>query len=188
MSETTGHRQFAWFWLAAGVCLALDLGSKYWVFHAVAEVGQKTHDPEIVLIENWLSFTSTYNKGAMWSLGHTGGDTTNMVLAIFAGAAALGIALWGRWALPKGGMGFALILGAILGGALGNFYDRVVFQGVRDFIFVHYYDVWRYPTFNLADSFLVTGAILLLIGSFFATPDMGQEKELAEADNKRSAA
>ncbi len=56
-------------------------------------------------------------------------------------------------------------LGLILGGTLGNLYDRIVFSGVRDFLWWHKYVDW--PVFNIADCCLVCGAALLLIEAFF---------------------
>ena len=64
-----------------------------------------------------------------------------------------------------------MLLGAFLAGAMGNLFDRLVFGAVRDFIEVHYYDVYRYPTFNLANSYLVCGATVLVVASFFAKPE-----------------
>ena len=64
----------------------------------------------------------------------------------------------------------------ILGGAAGNFFDRVVFGGVRDFLWVYYQNAqtgeldFNYPVFNLADAWLVMGAALLLFQAFFLAP------------------
>ncbi|MFO0947693.1 MAG: signal peptidase II [Planctomycetota bacterium] len=60
----------------------------------------------------------------------------------------------------KGQILLASVLGGILGGAAGNLHDRILFGGVRDFIDAHYHEVYHWPTFNLADSFLVCGAHL----------------------------
>ena len=59
-----------------------------------------------------------------------------------------------------------LIYAIIIGGALGNFYDRLVFKGVPDFIDLHYNN-FHWFTFNAADIFITIGIILFIIRSFF---------------------
>ena len=54
----------------------------------------------------------------------------------------------------------------VLGGALGNLYDRVVLGHVVDFILVHWQSRWFFPAFNLADTFITIGAILLALDMF----------------------
>ncbi|HTR00647.1 MAG TPA: signal peptidase II, partial [Candidatus Acidoferrum sp.] len=70
-----------------------------------------------------------------------------------------GLIVW-LWRLPKGHTLFAVALAFILGGALGNLWDRAVAGYVVDFISVYYRD-WRFATFNLADSAISCGAVLL---------------------------
>ncbi len=60
-----------------------------------------------------------------------------------------------------------LIYSLIIGGALGNFYDRIVYKAVPDFIDLHY-DNFHWFTFNVADIFISMGIILFLLRSFFA--------------------
>ena len=59
-----------------------------------------------------------------------------------------------------------LIYSLIIGGALGNFYDRIVYKAVPDFIDLHY-DNFHWFTFNVADIFISMGIILFLLRSFF---------------------
>ena len=59
-----------------------------------------------------------------------------------------------------------LIYSLIIGGALGNFYDRIVYKAVPDFIDLHY-DDFHWFTFNVADIFISIGIILFLVRSFF---------------------
>ena len=85
-----------------------------------------------------------------------------------------------------GDLWVCIALGLILGGTLGNLYDRVVFNGVRDFLHWNYLFDW--PVFNLADSCLVCGACLLLLQAFgkqpVATDDKAQEDAAAATAQK----
>ena len=69
-------------------------------------------------------------------------------------------------------------LGLILAGTLGNLYDRLIFDGVRDFLYFHWFE---WPVFNLADCCLVCGAFLLLVQAFWSKPVKQREesKEMA---------
>ena len=61
-----------------------------------------------------------------------------------------------------------MLCGPDFAGTLGNFYDRVVFNGVRDFLHWNYRFDW--PVFNIADCCLVCGAALLLVQAFLSSP------------------
>jgi lipoprotein signal peptidase len=65
-------------------------------------------------------------------------------------------------------------LGLILGGTVGNLYDRLVFGGVRDFMYFHR-NSFEWPVFNIADCCLVVGAVLLLVQAVFVTPKQNPE-------------
>jgi signal peptidase II len=66
----------------------------------------------------------------------------------------------------------AFALSFILGGALGNLYDRIVLGHVVDFIQVHYQNIYYFPAFNLADSAIFLGAAILIFDMLF-----GKEKK-----------
>jgi signal peptidase II len=70
------------------------------------------------------------------------------------------------WLLRRGGTTlFCLGLALILGGALGNLWDRLTLGKVVDFLLFHYAG-WAYPAFNVADSAITVGAGLLILDSF----------------------
>ena len=154
------------FSLAAVVGLAADLASKAAVFRSL---GFPSEDA-IVVIPNLLQFVTRLNQGGIWSIGADYGVKMNTVLAIFSSVASFLIVIWAYIGIRSGERFFPIVLGAILAGALGNLHDRVVYQGVRDFIEVHYYDLWYFPTFNLADSCLVCGAACLILSSLLGVP------------------
>ena len=93
----------------------------------------------------------------------------NKVFGTVSVLAALGISLWGLRRATGRDKWLCVALGLILGGTVGNLFDRVVFGGVRDFLYFYLID---WPVFNVADSCLVVGAGLLLVQAVF-----GKKKE-----------
>jgi lipoprotein signal peptidase len=88
------------------------------------------------------------------------------VLAVVSVLAAAGIVYWVSRRDAARSWLLCGSLGLILAGTLGNLYDRVVFDGVRDFLHFEIQGVIDWPIFNLADSFLVCGAALLVLQAF----------------------
>jgi lipoprotein signal peptidase len=121
------------------------------------------------------------NQGALFGFKLGLEDSATAANLVFTGVsivAALAIFYWGtRRLTSKDGL-LCVALGLILGGTLGNLYDRVVFGGVRDFLHFYWFE---WPVFNVADCCLVTGAGLLLLQAFLAKP-------AAEADRPPVAA
>ena len=159
------------FLLTTCICLALDLGSKTLVIAQVRASPEHT----IPVIPGWFSFEDQINQGGMWSMFQNFGELANKSLAGISAMVAIIIGIWAVQMLVHEGKFFAVVLGAILGGALGNLSDRVFVGGVRDFIHFSIPDVYNHPTFNLADAFLVCGAIILVAASMF-----GSKKETTE--------
>lgn len=151
------------FVLAAVLALAADLATKSFITGWAEQAGG-----EIVLIPGWLSFLSRVNPHALFSLGPRDGGLANAGLTIFASLAVVFLPIWAILSLKPGQRLLGIVYGAILGGAAGNLHDRMFHGGVRDFIDAHYQEVYHFPTFNLADSCLVVGAIFLVIASFWA--------------------
>jgi len=130
------------------------------------------------IIPNWFSLltNSPLNKGALFSLGDNFKNGANLFFIAISSLATLGILVWAFWPNLKRPAIYTVTLGFVLAGAIGNLYDRIVFGGVRDWIWVYYQrgpgDMpFNWPVFNLADCFLVGGAILLVIhGIFWPAP------------------
>ena len=104
------------------------------------------------------------NHGALFGLGS---EHTRLANTFFAGVsvlAAIAIGVWGTRASTRRDFVLSAALGLILGGTLGNLFDRIVFGGVRDFLYFYLID---WPVFNFADCCLVVGAGLLLFHALF---------------------
>jgi lipoprotein signal peptidase len=109
------------------------------------------------------NFQPKVNHGALFGLG---GEYANLANAIFAAVsilAAVAIFYWSTRRSTAKDWSLCAALGLILAGTLGNLYDRLVFDGVRDFLYFH---LIEWPVFNIADCCLVCGAFLLLAQAF----------------------
>jgi signal peptidase II len=111
---------------------------------------------------SWLNFTFLHNSGAAFSLG-AGYEISRYILPAVSIIASIFIVIWMFKTNPKNTLKL-LSLTLVLGGALGNFIDRALFGYVVDFIDLNI-DFWgyRFAVFNLADSFISVGVVLLLI-------------------------
>lgn len=117
---------------------------------------------EAIAILPILSIVLAFNTGAAFSF-LAGGDGWQRWL--FSGI-AIAAAVFILWLIRQGGGRVYLAgLALILGGAIGNLVDRLLLGHVVDFILVHWRD-WSYPAFNVADSAITIGAILLVVDSF----------------------
>ena len=146
--------------VATGV-LVLDQASK-----AVVSATLKMHEVR-PLIHGLLNFTRVHNTGAAFGLlaGQASPLRTGFFLVV--SFVAMGVVLWMLSRLPSGQTVELVALSLILGGALGNVFDRVRLGEVVDFIDV-YYRGYHWPAFNVADSAISIGVILLLYRLVFA--------------------
>lgn len=115
------------------------------------------------------------NRGALFGIGNADAESGgwNIFFLVVSILAACFIVFWvGRPAVAQDRF-LCLALGMILGGTLGNLYDRVVFSGVRDFLYF-FWGEHRWPDFNIADCCLVCGAAVLLVHSFFVKEPMAE--------------
>ncbi|SEA48053.1 signal peptidase II [Microbulbifer marinus] len=166
-----GH-PWRWYWLALLV-IALDIATKVWA------VDEFMHGPAMQIIPGLLKFTYAENYGAAFSfLADAGGWQRWLFGAIALGFSAM-VTVW-LWRLPASKRWEPFALALILGGALGNLWDRMLLGYVRDFISV-YYGSWHFPVFNVADMAISIGAAMLVIELlFFAEKDSGDAKKSAE--------
>ncbi len=140
----------------ASIVLALDLISKFWV-ETTLEFGQ------IIPITSFFNLVLTYNPGAAFSfLSDQPGWQRWFLSGMAMVAALLIIFLLRKYQHEKL---FCLSLSLILGGALGNLYDRILLGHVVDFL-DFYVGNYHWPAFNIADTAIVIGAALMILESF----------------------
>ena len=112
------------------------------------------------VIPHVLNWTLAFNRGAAFSFLEDASGWQTWLFGILAVVVCIGLIVWlGR--IRRGEWRTALPVALIIGGALGNLIDRVVHGQVTDFIQV-YWHTWSYPAFNVADSAITVGAVLLI--------------------------
>jgi signal peptidase II len=180
---------YVFFGIAAVIAAALDLGSKEWAANRLKEPGSK-----IVVIEDFMHFDLATNKGGAW--GFLGDQPDSVRLPFFFAISAF--AVWFivrmyrqleprqtalKWALPL-----------VLGGAIGNLVDRIRHQHVIDFIDCFAKidgQIKHWPTYNVADIWIVVGVALMLIDGFSSKSTtkkvVKRVRVKAEGEGKKSA-
>ncbi len=156
--STTGLR---WLWLAL-IVLIIDLGSKHWVM-------QHFMLHETVAIMPFINFFYAHNNGAAFSFLADKDGWQRWMFAVIALVIAVTLMVMmyrsdHRRRLTN--CAYALIIG----GALGNLFDRLVHGVVIDFIDFYVGD-WHFPTFNVADSAICIGAFLIVLEGLIRPAD-----------------
>ena len=152
---------------------ASNLGSKsvYWLLLATAVVvlDQVT---KLLVIENmtlyqrvqitsFFDLVRLHNTGAAFSFLANASGWQNWLFTGIAVVVSVGILYWLVTLPAKNRRTLAMGLALVLGGAVGNVIDRSFYGYVVDFILLHYQE-WSYPAFNIADSAITCGVILIL--------------------------
>jgi len=140
--------------------LGIDLGSKQWA--------EKTLDlrPPMVVIDKYVDFILARNKGGAWGLLQTTSELVRRPFFLLVSALAIGfiVTLYSRLQPRQRALKWGLPL--VLGGALGNVFDRIHYGWVIDFIDVHVTSKGiehHWPTFNVADIAICLGVALMAI-------------------------
>lgn len=142
-----------WLWLSA-VIVILDLAIKYLVDSSLP---YGVAHPQLPVFD----LTLLYNKGAAFSFLSEAGGWQRWFFTLIAVVVSGVLVVWlARTEREQRWLGSGLAL--VLGGALGNLYDRVVHGYVIDYISLHY-DQYYFPAFNLADTAISIGAVMLII-------------------------
>ena len=148
-------RTAPWFTAAAAILLADQLSK--WAALSQLRPG------EPVAITGFFNLALVFNRGAAFSfLADAAGWQQPFFIAVALIAAA--VVSWLLWRYPERRL-LCAGLALILGGALGNLWDRVAYGHVVDFLDLHAFG-WHWPAFNVADSAISVGAATLIAESF----------------------
>ncbi len=177
-AEASGRMLF-WLWLTV-LTLAIDLVSKYY-----ASILLEYRVP--VEVTSFFSLTLSHNPGAAFSfLADQSGWQRWFFIVLSVGVSAA-LVVW-MYRLKPNEKWLAIALALVLGGAIGNLYDRVTLGYVVDFLHFHYFFesiqwYFNYPVFNFADTFICIGAFMLAI-DIFRSARREQEQD-ADAQNEQ---
>lgn len=155
------HVMRKYYFLIAAAVVLLDRLTKWEVERKIT-----LHD-SIALIPGFFSLTHVQNRGAAFGLFDESPTQWKITVLILFSLVALGVVVTLLWknghALSATGIGLALVMG----GAIGNLWDRLFTGRVVDFL-LFYVGSYHWPAFNVADSAIVVGAILLVSEILFA--------------------
>ncbi len=150
--------RLSWLWLSLLV-FVVDQASKFYFDNSLSMYQQ------IVIIPDYFSWTLAYNTGAAFSFLADAAGWQRWFFAAVALVVSVVLVVWLKRLKPSETW-LAVALALVLGGALGNLVDRVVFGHVVDFILLHWHQQWYFPPFNVADMAITGGAILLPLDMF----------------------
>ena len=128
----------------------------------------------------FLNWTLLHNYGAAFSFLSDAGGWQRYFFTSLAGLVSVVFVFW-LMRMPKTVKVLPIAIALILGGAIGNLIDRVSLGYVVDFIHV-YYNNNHFPAFNIADSAITLGTILLLVDTFFLEKHRIQRAEVQKND------
>jgi signal peptidase II len=155
-----GVLRFFYLFVAALVILADRLSKAFIRTHIALDVGS------VPVIPHFLSITHVENTGAAFSLFAAWPSRVRVPLLVGFSILALIVVGYLLWNTVERFTWSGLALALILGGAIGNLYDRILYGHVTDFVHC-YIGAYSWPDFNLADSAIVVGSILLALHLLF---------------------
>ena len=146
-----------WLWLSLVIIIADQITKHLVTKHLVYRQANE--------IISGFNLTLVHNTGAAFSFLSEAGGWQRWFFIVLTSAVSLGLIYW-LGTLAKQRIWLAAALALVLGGALGNLWDRIMLGYVIDFIDV-YYAQWHWPAFNVADSSICAGAGMLIIDAIW---------------------
>ena len=163
MRSAWRHPTFLAVWVAAVLVFALDRWTKAWAVSELALVHTKP------LFGEWMRLTYVRNTGVAFGLFASEGGGNGLLLTLLGLGALAAVGVY-FWLTPTRDRMLLMALALVVGGAIGNLIDRVSSGAVTDFIDV-YVGSHHWPSFNVADSAISIGIVLMAIDSFRARKD-----------------
>jgi len=153
------HTALPWLLLSAGIVIADQITK------TIVLANMQLHET-IPVIDGLLSWTLAFNEGAAFSFLADAGGWQRWLFTALAIVVSIVLVVW-LARTRRADWRTALPLALVIGGAVGNVTDRVRLGHVVDFIDV-YHQNWHFPAFNIADSAISVGAVILIVFGLFA--------------------
>ena len=147
--------------LVASLVLLADQFTKWWMLVDVM------NPPRVMPLAPFLNIVLVMNPGVSFGILGSAPQWVGWVLVVFALAIVAALSIWLRSVTERL---LAAGLGLVVGGALGNVVDRVRFGAVVDFLDLHW-GGFHWPAFNVADSAITVGVVLLILDALKTRPD-----------------
>ena len=136
----------------AAAIIAFDQATKFWIVLDIMS------PPRIIEVSSFFNIVMVWNRGASFGLFSSMSPWTPVFLCTIAVVISIALAVWMYRASSPW---LAIALGMVIGGALGNAIDRVIYGAVADFLDFHAYG-YHWPAFNVADMAIFVGVVMLL--------------------------
>lgn len=140
-------------YLISALVILLDQATKAWIVHDVM------NPPRVIEVTGFFNLVMVWNRGASFGMFRAESEWGHLPLALVAVAICVALTFWlaktsHRW--------LGVAIGLVIGGALGNVIDRLVYRAVADFLDFHAFG-WHWPAFNVADISISAGVCMLLL-------------------------
>lgn len=155
--------------LLVALIVALDQYTKHLV------VARFEYGETIPVVPDFFALTYLRNRGGAFGLFSDLPETWRVGFFVVFALATVAALVWMLRSTAREDVMQRLALTSVIGGAIGNLWDRVRHGEVVDFLDV-FVGNWHWPAFNVADSFISCGVVLLLIGSLFAPTEQVAEE------------
>ncbi len=141
----------------AAVTVVLDQALKWWIVEHVMQ------PPRVIPVTPFFNLVMGWNRGVSFGLFNSDSPVNQWLLPLLAAAIVVALVVWLSRVTRRG---LAAAIGLVIGGAIGNVIDRLRYGAVADFLDVHVAG-YHWPAFNLADSAITVGAVVLVLDSLF---------------------
>jgi signal peptidase II len=174
-------RKFLYFGVAFALTLPLDQITKKWV------VARFAYGEQLVVIPGFFNLTHVRNPGGAFSFFANLPEVGRQLFFLGTGVLAVVLLLVFLNRIDHHERLSATAIGAVLGGAIGNLTDRIVYGEVIDFLDFRLWGGYAWPTFNLADTWIVIGVAILMLDMLFepASEPEGEAEAPAGAAESR---